>query len=207
MIDTPVWDDGGWTPLPGLSEQVETDVCVIGLGGSGLACILELLAMNVRVVGLDAVAVGGGAAGRNGGFLLAGLPSFYHRAAERFGRERVRDVYRRTMAEMDRMTAETPQAIRRVGSLRIADDADELADCHAQLDMMRADGLPAEPYDGPEGRGILVPTDGAFNPLQRCRLLALRAVAKARSCSSSRRRPISWGRWCAPPTVACTAAA
>ena len=177
MSDTPLWEDGRWVPLHSLEGDVDADVCVIGLGGSGLACILELLLMNRNVVGLDAAAVGGGAAGRNGGFLLAGLPSFYHRAAEKFGRARVRAVYRRTVAEMDRMTAETPEAIRRVGSLRIADDAAELADCGAQADMMRADGLPAEAYDGPEGRGILVPTDGAFNPLQRCRLLALRAVA------------------------------
>jgi gamma-glutamylputrescine oxidase len=42
---------------------------------------------------------------------------------------------------------------------------------------MRADGLPAESYDGPEGQGILLPSDGAFNPLQRCRLLARNAVA------------------------------
>jgi glycine/D-amino acid oxidase-like deaminating enzyme len=61
--------------------------------------------------------------------------------------------------------------------LRSADDAIELVDCDAQLQMMRADRLPAERYDGPEGRGILVPTDGAFNPLQRCRALATRAIS------------------------------
>lgn len=177
MIDAPVWEDGAGLLLPSLEGDVVADTCVVGLGGSGLACIIELLAMGQRVVGLDAAAVGGGAAGRNGGFLLAGLPSFYHRAAEQFGRERVRSVYQRTMHEMDRMTVETPEAIRRVGSLRIADDAKELVDCNAQLAMMQADGLPAESYDGPEGRGILIPTDGAFNPLLRCRLLTQRALA------------------------------
>lgn len=177
MNDLSVWDDGMWAPLPTLQGDADTDVCVVGLGGSGLASVLELLAMNQRVVGLDAGPVGGGAAGRNGGFLLAGLPSFYHRAAEQFGRERVRLIYRRTMAELDRMTAETPQAIRRSGSLRIAADAAELLDCDAQVDMMRVDGLPAEPYEGPEGQGLLVPTDGAFNPLQRCRMLAHQALS------------------------------
>jgi glycine/D-amino acid oxidase-like deaminating enzyme len=172
MSELPIWGDGAWDALPELQGDADTDICVVGLGGSGLACILELLAMGRRVVGLDAAAVGGGAAGRNGGFLLAGLPSFYHRAADRFGRDRVRSVYRRTMSELDRMTAETPQAIRRSGSLRIAGDSAELLDCDMQLAMMRADGLPAEYYEGPEGRGILVPTDGAFNPLQRCRALA-----------------------------------
>ncbi len=175
MIDAPVWEDGASTSLPTLEGDVTADVCVVGLGGSGLACVLELLALGQRVVGIDAGAIGGGAAGRNGGFLLAGLPAFYHRAVEKFGRERVRAIYRRTIVEIDRMAAETPEAIRRVGSLRIADDDAELADCMVQLAAMQADGLPAERYDGPEGRGILVPTDGAYNPLQRCRLLAARA--------------------------------
>ena len=70
MTDLPVWDDGRWTPLPALPGDVSADVCVVGLGGSGLACVLELLALNKRVVGLDAGSVGGGAAGRNGGFLI-----------------------------------------------------------------------------------------------------------------------------------------
>jgi len=173
----PVWEDGGWTPLPPLLGDVDADVCVVGLGGSGLSCVAELLRLGQRVVGLDAASVGGGAAGRNGGFLLAGLASFYHDAAAKFGRERARAIYRRTMAEMDRMTEETPQAIRRVGSLRIAADDPELADCAEQLALMRADGLPGERYDGAEGRGILIPTDGAFNPLLRCRLLAQRVAA------------------------------
>ncbi len=40
---------------------------------------------------------------------------------------------------------------------------------------MRADALPAEWYDGVEGRGLLIPTDGAFQPLVRARTLARRA--------------------------------
>ena len=176
MSNTPVWEDGTWAPLPALRGDAETDTCVIGLGGSGLSCVGELLRLGQRVVGLDAGMIGGGAAGRNGGFLLAGLPEFYHDAVSLFGRERSRAVYRRTMVEMDRMTEETPEAVRRVGSLRIAADNVELADCAEQLALMKADGLPGESYDGAEGRGILIPGDGAFDPLRRCRLLARRAI-------------------------------
>lgn len=178
MSAAPVWEDGSWAPLPNLRGDVHADVCVVGLGGSGLACVGEALALGQRVVGLDAAAVAGGAAGRNGGFLLAGLPAFYHRAAGRFGRDRVRALYRRTMRELDRMTDDTPDFIQRVGSLRIGIDAAELEDCGAQLAMMRADGLSVEPYHGIEGDGLLVPTDGAFNPLARCRLLATRAIER-----------------------------
>jgi gamma-glutamylputrescine oxidase len=172
---TPVWEDGAELRLPWLEGDVDTEVCVVGLGGAGLAAVLELVALGRRVVGLDAGIVGGGASGRNGGFLLAGLPAFYHDAVRAIGRERARRIYRRTLDELDRMTAETPAVIRRTGSLRIATDASEQADCDRQLAAMRADGLPAEPYHGPEGTGLLIPTDGVFDPLARCRALAERA--------------------------------
>jgi glycine/D-amino acid oxidase-like deaminating enzyme len=177
MTDTPVWEDGSWTPLAALNDEIEVDVCVVGLGGSGLAAVQRLLQLGQRVAAVDAGMIGGGAAGRNGGFLLAGLPAFYHDALERFGQERVRALYLKTIAELDRMTAETPSAIQRVGSLRIADDAAELDDCDLQFTAMRRDGLPVERYEGIEGRGLMIPTDGAFNPLLRCRLLAQRAVS------------------------------
>lgn len=176
MTNAPIWDDEGWPGLPALAGEVEADVCVVGLGGSGLACVGELLDLGRRVVGVDAGSVGGGAAGRNGGFLLAGLAAFYHDAVAALGRARAAHIYRQTLAELVRIAEETPDAIRITGSLRIADSEEELTDCHAQLAAMRADGLPAEPYDGPEGRGLLIPSDGAFQPLRRCRTLARRAL-------------------------------
>ena len=176
MLNTPIWDDTPWNPLPSLSHDLETDVCVIGLGGSGLNCILRLLELGQRVVGLDSGMVAGGAAGRNGGFLLAGLAKFYHDTVGELGREHASAAYRLTMLEMNRMTAQTPTAIRRVGSLRIATSDTELEDCKLQMAAMKEDGLPVTWYSGLEGEGLLIPTDGAFNPLERCRLLAFKAL-------------------------------
>jgi gamma-glutamylputrescine oxidase len=176
MNNIPIWDDAPCEPLPTLENDLETDICVIGLGGSGLGCIHRLLELGQRVVGLDAGAVAGGAAGRNGGFLLAGLAKFYHDTVSELGREHASAAYRRTMLEMDKMTAQTPSAIRRVGSLRIATDPTEFEDCRLQLAAMRADRLPAQWYSGAEGEGLLIETDGAFNPLNRCRILAKQAM-------------------------------
>jgi glycine/D-amino acid oxidase-like deaminating enzyme len=176
LSNIPVWEDNSWRELPQLDRDVEADVCVVGLGGSGLACVNELRRLGASVVGIDAAMVGGGAAGRNGGFLLAGAASFYHDAVKRLGHERALAIYRLTIAEIERMIAETPQAIRRTGSLRIAFSEEEAEDCRAQLAAMRADDLPAEWYEGAEGRGLLIPTDGSYNPLLRCRLLARAAL-------------------------------
>jgi glycine/D-amino acid oxidase-like deaminating enzyme len=173
-----IWIDsaGGSLDLPALTGDIRADVCVVGLGGSGLACIRELVAAGRRVVGIDARAVAGGAAGRNGGFLLGGLALFHHDAVQRLGRATATAIYQETLNQIDRMASETPAAVRCTGTLRIATSADEDADCAAQLDAMRRDSLPVEPYDGAEGRGLLFPTDAAFDPAMRCRILTADAI-------------------------------
>lgn len=166
MTNIPVWEEGGWAGLGSLGGSVETDLCVIGLGGSGLSAVEEGLEAGLDVVGIDAGMVAGEAAGRNGGFLLAGLALFYNEAVARWG-EAARRVYRMSLDELDRIMSQP--AARRVGSLRIADTDAELADIGDELSALRAHGFEAHPYDGPEGEGILLPGDGVCNPLRRCR--------------------------------------
>ena len=177
MRTAPVWDDAAAPAYAPLDGDVAADACVVGLGGSGLAAVHALLALGQRVVALDAGRVAGGAAGRNGGFLLAGLPAFHHDAVAAHGRARARALYARTLDALDAMTDETPDAVRRVGSLRVAASAEEWEDCRAHLAALRADGFEAEAYEGPEGRGLRIPTDGAFHPMARARARAARAVA------------------------------
>lgn len=170
----PLWDDAPWTPLPPLAGPTDADVCVVGLGGTGLTAVREALDRGLSVVGVDAGHVAGGAAGRNGGFLLAGLAEFHHRARLSLGADRARRLYQHTIEQLHLMAAETPEAVRQVGSLRLASTPEEEADCQAHLAGLLDDGLPAARYRGPEGTGILIPTDAAFHPLLRCRLLARR---------------------------------
>ena len=144
----------------------------MGLGGSGLAVIGELLDLGVRVVGVERGRVGGGSTGRNGGFFLAGTPDFHHRAAAQLGAERAAALYRLTLEQLDRIWLETPDAVRVTGSLRVAVDLDEVEDCRAQLQAMHAALLPVEAYNGPEGAGLLFPHDAAGDPLRRARTLA-----------------------------------
>jgi len=167
VTDTPVWETGDWEGLDALAGGREADLCVVGLGGSGLAAVDEGLALGLDVVGIDAGRVAGEAAGRNGGFLLAGMPLFYHEAVLRWG-DAARIVYQLTLAELDRIMT-TQQTTARVGSLRIADDDAELADIGDELSALRAHGFESHPYDGPEGEGLLLPADGSCNPMRRCR--------------------------------------
>jgi len=173
-VNAPVWDDRDWKPLPRLEGTVRADVCVVGLGGSGLAALEELTALGVNAVGLDARAVGAGAAGRNGGIVLAGLADFFHDTVARFGRETAAELYRLTEQEIAREARELPEIVRLTGSLRLAADAEEAEDCRQHLAALRESGFAAEPYAGPEGEGILLPNDGVMQPLQRVRTLAQR---------------------------------
>src|SRR5690606_28762951 len=102
--------------------------------------------------------------------LLAGCYDFHHDAVARYGRDRATAIYRLTIDEIERIAAETPAAVRRVGSVRLAVSDAERADCAAQHAALIADGLPVETYSGADGEGLLIPADAAFNPLLRARL-------------------------------------
>lgn len=167
-----MWDETVAVSYPALASDVRADLCVIGLGATGLCAVLEARALGRSVVGIDATVTAGGAAGANGGILRAGLSRFHHEAVTAFGPPRAAELYRRTAAEIDRIATETPDAVRRMGSLRVATDDAEWADCLVQLAAMRADGIAVEERHTPFGRGIFVPHDAVVQPILRGRSLA-----------------------------------
>lgn len=171
---TPLWGaDAGDGDGP-LTRDVRTGVCVVGLGAAGLSALSSLAERGIAAVGIDADGIGGGASGRNGGFLLTGAATFHHDTVARHGRDRAVAIHGATARELDRLAGDLPGVVRRTGGIRLAADDDELADCEAHADALAADGIPVEPYAGDEGRGLLLPADAAFDPVARCRALAAR---------------------------------
>jgi gamma-glutamylputrescine oxidase len=176
-----------------LIGPVAADLCVVGLGGSGLAAVGEALRRGLSVVGVDAGPVAAGAAGRNGGFLLAGPANPVHQAAAGWGLEAALMLYRQTLAEIDELGRLLgPEIVRRDGSIRLAglpgpprtehetaDQVAELADCERQFAFLRSHGVAVERYDGELGRGLFLPEDAAMNPLSRARGLARLYSARA----------------------------
>lgn len=205
------WDTdpvvAAWPGLPPLNGDVTTDACVIGLGGSGLAAVEELLRRGLRVVGLDAGRVAAGAAGRNGGFLLGGGAPALHEAIAAWGDAAV-DLYRATLRELDHLIDVLgPEVIRRCGSIRLAglpgdpvtdaerdDGAAELADCARQADALRSAGVAVRDYAGPLGRGLFLPDDAATNPARRAVGLAALLAGRAALHERTRVHAIESGR-------------
>jgi glycine/D-amino acid oxidase-like deaminating enzyme len=183
----------GWAGLPSLSGNLSADVCVVGLGGSGLAAVGEVLRRGLSVVGLDAGRVAAGAAGRNGGFLLGGPAIGIHLAEAGWGLDAALALYRQTLAEIGELARLLgPGVVRQAGSLRLAglpgepadqaEEADrqaELADCEQQYQALLRHGIAVRRYDGELGRGLFLPDDAAMNPARRALGLATLYSARA----------------------------
>ncbi|WP_222710410.1 NAD(P)/FAD-dependent oxidoreductase [Quadrisphaera setariae] len=149
---------------------------MVGLGGSGLAAVEELVERGLSVVGVDAGRVAAGAAGRNGGLLLGGTAPSFHDAVRDWGSEPAAWLYHQTLAELDHLLDVLPDGVvRRAGSLRLAggvhvDDGErarELADCAAQAAALREHRIAVEEVSGPYGQGLFLPDDAQANPVVR----------------------------------------
>lgn len=125
-LNQPIWtneeSERKWVTLKPLTRNAKCDICVIGLGASGLSAINQLVKGGYAVIGIDAEDCASGAAGRNGGFLLAGFDEEYHDNVTRLGRERTRQIYLETVEELNSMFREYPECTSQVGSLRLAPD-------------------------------------------------------------------------------------
>ncbi|MBT8213802.1 MAG: FAD-binding oxidoreductase [Acidimicrobiia bacterium] len=177
MTNRPIWEDGAGDRRPPIVHDKVTDVCVVGLGGSGLSAMDEALAHGASVIGIDRSTIGAEAAGRNGGFLKTGLTGPLHTARESWGDAAI-PVYRMTLEEIERVFDQAGDDGWRVGSIRLATTPEEIDDCEVNLAALEAAGLPGTAYEGPLGVGLFFPVDGGFNPLSRCRRLARSVMAR-----------------------------
>ena len=78
---------------PQLNSNLQTDVCVIGAGYTGLSAALHLAMAGRSVVVLDAHRCGWGASGRNGGQLGSGFNQSQHELERSLGIQRAHDLW------------------------------------------------------------------------------------------------------------------
>jgi gamma-glutamylputrescine oxidase len=70
---------------PALTGAQTADVCIIGAGFTGISAAIELAARGISVIVLEAVRVGFGASGRNGGQIVNGYSRDLDVIAKRYG--------------------------------------------------------------------------------------------------------------------------
>lgn len=167
---------------------------IVGAGVTGCACALALADAGLRVRVVDARRVAEGASGRNGGFALRGTAASYDQVVASLGRERALALWQWTEAELQVMGELAGDAFRRLGSLRLAADAEEREDLRDEVEALWADGLEAEWIDAPGGlltgrftAAIRHPADAVLQPARMVRRLALRAVEAGAEIVEGRR--------------------
>ena len=182
-MSEPYWLDEAFEPLRSANLDGAVDVAVIGGGVTGLSCALMLAEQGLRVRVHEARTIASGASGRNGGFALRGAAISYDRARRRLGAERAAALWQLTERTLDRMEGLAGDALRRVGSLRLAADEKEREELIAEHEALREDGFASEWVDEPEGRlaeryagAVLHPRDGALHPGRWIRRLAAHAA-------------------------------
>jgi gamma-glutamylputrescine oxidase len=183
-VATSFWLDEPTEEVAEVRHLGPVDVAVVGGGVTGCACALTLAEAGVRVRLHEARAIASGASGRNGGFALRGGAMPYDLARETFGSDRAMAFWRLTERALDRMEELAGDAFRRVGSLRLAADAQERDELRADHDALLADGFAVDWVDELPERladrylgAIHHPSDGALYPARWVRRLAARAAA------------------------------
>jgi glycine/D-amino acid oxidase-like deaminating enzyme len=82
------------SPLrPRLNYELDADVCVIGGGLAGLTAAREIARRGWSVAVLEAARIGGGASGRNTGFVLPGFAENVDTMIERVGLDHTKELW------------------------------------------------------------------------------------------------------------------
>lgn len=159
------------------------EVAIVGAGITGCSCALTLSRAGLAVRVHDARRVAEGASGRNGGFALRGGAMSYTDAREWLGPDDAAAYWRWTEAYLDRMVAIGGDALRRVGSLRLAADEDERDELESEHEALRYDGFAAEWRARLPGRvgerfpaAVFHPPDASIQPARFVRRLAAAAA-------------------------------
>ncbi len=182
------------TPPPNyaaLGGDIQTDVCILGAGYTGLSAALELAEAGYRVVVLEARNVGYGASGRNGGQICTGFSPGQEKIEAQLGKADARKCFElaeesKTLLK-DRIARHNIDCDLRWGYLHVIPKAHQMDDLQAWKDEYDALGysgtsiltklqleekLGTRVYHG----ALRDEGEGHFNPLSYCLGLARAAV-------------------------------
>jgi gamma-glutamylputrescine oxidase len=197
--------------IPALAGERRSDVCVIGAGLTGLSAALDLAGRGYSVSVLEAVRVGFGASGRNGGQAWSGQRLGVLELEARLGRDLARALWelaeeskallrqriRHHRIRCDPGRGTLLAATRRVHLRAMLEEADHLArryDYDQMQPLTRAEVMEAVASRRYHG-GVLDHGAGHLHPLKLTLGLAAAAIeAGARIFEDSPVRRIDWHR-------------
>lgn len=179
-------------PTAPLIGEAKADVAVVGCGYAGLSAALHLAKAGARVVALEAVEVGFGAAGRNVGFVNAGMWVMPSEILKALGA----DYGERVLSLLDSGPAAVWALIEshaidcdpaRNGTLKCAVGRSGLKEIEERAAQLQARGAPVSVLSAAEAAArlgataytgaLLDPRAGTIHPLAYARGLARAAIA------------------------------
>lgn len=153
--------------------RIKADVAIVGAGVAGLCAAMHLRRRGLSFVVLEAREAGSGASSRNAGFLMRGAAESYARAADLWGRERVRALWAWTEENLKILrawgVADLP-SYRALPSRLLALDDAEAAELERSAPMLSEDGFatrllrPGDPGTDDDAWGALQPRLALDNP-------------------------------------------
>lgn len=169
-----IWQADGSQPVR------EVDFLVVGAGivGCAAAIFAAQAGRSVTITEMRDVALG--ASGRNAGFMLTGLDTYYHRAIEQYGHPVTRELWQLSLDTHAYWRTWAAQAggvrMEQTGSYLLAETPDEAAELAAAARALNADGIAVEYSErDPLGRGYLAsisqPWDGIVQPVELAQAL------------------------------------
>jgi gamma-glutamylputrescine oxidase len=165
-------------PVPRRENRLDgrVDLEIVGGGVTGITAALVAARGGLRVRLHEAREIASGASGRSGGFALRGGAMLYGAARRELGAERAAELWQLSERALDHMAELAGDALRRVGSLRVAVDHAEREEVRAEHDALREDGFAVEWLDDYFHGAVRHPGDGALRPVRWVRGLAARAA-------------------------------
>lgn len=149
MPTTSFWQAEG-ASLPDQTQPIRrVEVLVIGAGLIGAAAAYHVVQTGREVVITDMMDVAMGASGRNAGFMITGLDSYYHNAIKTYGRAVTREMWDLSTASIafwkevvarSQMSA-NPVQFSPIGSLLLAESAAEAQDLESAYRALQEDGF------------------------------------------------------------------
>jgi len=151
------------------------DVLIVGAGLAGCSAAWFLREAGLRVLIVDKADLAQGASGRNAGFMISGLDTYYHRAIEKYGSSITREVWalsHETLAFWRQVAVDSGGRvpIEQSGSFLLAESEQEVQELRLAHEAMNAAGIHTIYHaDDPWRRGYYAaleqPDDGAVQPV------------------------------------------
>lgn len=164
----------------------EVEFLVIGAGLIGCATAYFATQAGKEVVITEMRDVAMGASGRNAGFMITGLDTYYHRAIEQYGHDVTRELWtlsKRTHRFWQDIASKGDVRLDRCGSLLLAESESEAGELELAAKALHDDGIDVIFHrDDPLGRGYFAgieqPWDCAVQPYELAQAILAQSGAE-----------------------------